>query len=757
MNAIRKKITVKGTVQGIGFRPFIYRIASRKNLAGFVANTTNGVVIEAEGGEKNVTNLVEEIRADTPPNAEILSLDLLDLPSTGQKGFAIIPSRGNGEVSIMVSPDTAACPDCINEIFDPLDRRFGYAFNSCLDCGPRFTILHTQPFDRESTSMRDFTMCDACEREYHDPLSRRFHSQTNSCRQCGPRLWLVDNRGESVERDDPVSAAEDYLREGKVVAIRGLGGFHLAVNAEDESAVGLLRARKARPTKPFAVMSARLDDIRRYVRVSDEEAAMLASRVSPIVLLEKRGRGAIAESVAPNNSRLGVMLAYTPLHHLLLRDNFRALVMTSGNRSGEPIICSNNMAVERLAGVADFFLLHDREIVRRCDDSIVKFSGRKHIIMRRSRGYIPRPVPVGRTARAVCAYGAQLKNTVCFLEGKHAHVSGYIGDLDNLESVEYFEKTLAEMERLLTVKPEIVACDMHPDYASTRLAQERRGVKLYAIQHHHAHVVSCMAENGRTEKAIGVAFDGTGLGEDGAMWGSEFLAADAEGYTRIAHLKYFLMPGGEAVVREPWRMAVSYLYGIMRDRVGALDLDIVKNLHPRRLATLISMIRNEENCPKTSGMGRLFDAVAAMLGLCLTATYEGEGPIYLESVAAPGVRESYEFSIIDSSPCMLIDPGPVLVRILDDVRDGIGLPLISARFHNAVVNMVVEVCTRVREKTGLDTTALSGGVFQNGYLTSRLVPALGEAGFSVLTHRYLSPNDECISFGQALIANEREG
>lgn len=754
-SVIRKKLTVKGTVQGVGFRPFIYRVATECNLAGFIANTTNGVIIEAEGAEANVNSLIRRIVSDGPPNAQILSLDQQNLSTTGENGFSIIPSRGNGEISLMVAPDTAVCLDCLREINDPSDRRFRYPFNSCVNCGPRYTIVEDVPFDRETTSMRVFPMCKACLREYRDPDSRRFHSQTNSCRECGPRLWLADKHGNEIPCVDAALATANLLKKGKIVAIRGLGGFHLAVNAEDDDAVKLLRSRKKRPTKPFAIMSARLDNVKSYAHVTAQEEAMLESRLAPIVLLQKRKGNSIAESVAPNNSTLGVMLAYTPLHSLLLSGGFRALVMTSGNLSEEPIKCSVEDAIGNLAHIADYFLLHNREIVRRCDDSIVKFYGGNHTIMRRARGYVPRPIVLERPLKPICAYGSHLKNTICVAKGGHAYVSRYVGDLDNLETVEYLEETVAEMERLLSVRPEIIACDMHPDYASTKLASERTGLRLCKVQHHHAHIVSCAAENGVYDRIIGVAFDGAGLGDDGAVWGSEFMIADAAGYDRVAHLKYFPMPGGDAVVREPYRMAISYLFGMMGDSARALPLDVIRETDDGRLAVLLNMMRRNDNSPPTSGMGRLFDAVAAILGLCYNATFEGEGPVYLESLIERGVEDSYHFAFDNSSKCAVIDPSPVLMSILEDVRKGSEPPAISARFHNAVVRMVADICAMSREKTGLETVAVSGGVFQNTYLLERLTKSLSEHGFTVLTHKSLSPNDECISFGQAVIANER--
>jgi hydrogenase maturation protein HypF len=734
------------------------------------------VTIEAEGPKANVSRLIEKIFSDGPPNAQILSLDQQDLSATGENGFSIISSRGNGELSLMVAPDTAICLDCLREINDPSDRRFRYPFNSCVNCGPRYTIVEDVPFDRETTSMRVFPMCKACLHEYRDPNSRRFHSQTNSCWECGPRLWLADKHGKEIPCGDAALATVNLLKEGKIVAIRGLGGFHLAANAEDDVAVKLLRARKKRPTKPFAIMSARLEDIESYARVTAQERAMLESRLAPIVLLQKRKSNSIAESVALNNSTLGVMLAYTPLHSLLLSGKFRALVMTSGNLSEEPIKCSVEDAIGNLAHIADYFLLHNREIVRRCDDSIVKFYCGNHTIMRRARGYVPKPIVLERPLKPICAYGAHLKNTICVAKGSLAYVSRYVGDLDNLETVEYLEETVVEMEKLLSVRPGIVACDMHPDYASTKLARERAGVRLHEVQHHHAHIVSCAVENGVYDKVIGVAFDGAGLGVDGAVWGSEFMIADAAGYRRVAHLKYFPMPGGEAVVREPYRMAISYLFGMMGDSVRALPLDVIQKTDDARLSALLNMMRRNDNSPPTSGMGRLFDAVAAMLGLCLNATFEGEGPVYLESVAAPHVNDFYEFSLerlprgnrpiiplyqrgSDGDLCeqtLTINPEPVLEEILADIQKGVGVPVIAARFHNAVIRMVVNMCSAIRKDTGLESVALSGGVFQNTYLLERLTASLSEHAFTALTHKSLSPNDECISFGQAVIANERE-
>jgi hydrogenase maturation protein HypF len=755
-NLIRKRLLLKGIVQGVGFRPFLFGKAIEHQITGFAENTMNSLHIEAEGKREKVCRFVADILTRPPSRAEILSSEELDVAPVASVVFEILESNSSGSAGLAIAPDAAICPECIQEIFDPSNRRFGYPFNSCIHCGPRYSILKTPPFDRSTTSMSDFTMCEICQTEYSSPGSRRFHSQTNSCPGCGPRIRLTDNGGREIESGDPLILAVDYLKAGKVVAVKGIGGFHLAVDAENEEAVRLLRQRKRRPRKPLAIMSAEISDILRYAEMSDAERAALTSPAAPIVLLKKRTENTIASGIAPGLNTLGVLLAYTPLHHLLLRDNFLAVVMTSANRSGEPLLYQDEDAIVQLADICDFFLLHDRDIIKRCDDSIVRFAGATPILLRRARGFVPRPIILERSISSIIAYGAHEKNTVTVTAKNLALTSRYIGDLDRLKTLDAMEEACGELQQSLGLIPEVAACDLHPDYASTKIAEERRHVRLHRQQHHHAHALSCMAENHLLDREVlSVVFDGAGLGIDGNIWGSEFLAVRTSSVQRLAHMRYVRMPGGEAAVREPYRMAVSYLYSLYGNDALEMAREFFPDIHPGKIALLVDIIRNEEYAPLTCGMGRLFDAVAALLGLCSMATYESEGPANLESIAAEGISEAYQFQI-DFDDVSLINPAPVLIEIVHDFSAGITTQVISAKFHNAIGKMILRVCEFIRNSQRLSTIALSGGVFQNRYLLQSTLTLLTSSAFEVVTHKYLPPNDECISLGQAIGAHERE-
>ncbi len=753
---IRKRLLLKGIVQGVGFRPFLYERAREHGVTGFAANTMNGLQIEAEGERENVRAFVSDVLTQPPARAEILSAEETEVLPVASDAFEISESQESGAAGPTIAPDSATCADCIAEIFDPEDRRYGYSFISCIQCGPRYSISKKPPFDRATTSMSDFRMCKHCESEYRNPGNRRFHSQTNCCPACGPRLWLADNGGREIDIGDPLAEAVHLLKEGRILAVKGLGGFHLVVNAEDERAVALLRDRKQRPAKPFAIMSAGVAEVLRYAEVSEAERAALTSPAAPIVLLKKKPHDGIAVGIAPGLDCVGVMLAYTPLHHLLLQGSFLALVMTSANRTGEPLIHRNKDAVPQLADICDYFLLHDRDIIRRCDDSILRFAGTTPIYLRHSRGLVPRPILLERNVNQILAYGAHQKNTATITAGCHAHTSRYIGDLDHLKTIDALEEACEELEESVGVIPEASACDLHPDYASTRIAEEWQKARLYRVQHHHAHALSCMAENHLLkEEVLGVVFDGAGLGPDGNIWGSEFLAVAITGFQRLAHMRYVSMPGGEAAVREPYRMALSYLFTTFGESALERAMELLPDIEPGRMGLILDIIRQQEFAPLTCGMGRLFDAVAALLGLCTRASYESEGPSYLESIAAERVSEAYEFHL-DQDEMLLVDPSPVLIGILRDIRRGIPSAVISAKFHNAVSGMILHVCTRIRTDLHLNTVVLSGGVFQNRYLLQNSVASLRASGFETFTHKYLPPNDECISLGQAIAADERE-
>jgi hydrogenase maturation protein HypF len=729
-------VRVDGVVQGVGFRPFVHALAVRLGLDGQVGNDAAGVFLEVEGDRQVIANFLTAVRAQAPPLAVVDRVTAREVETLGETGFRIAPSPAGGTVGTLVSADSATCADCLRELHDPADRRYRYPFANCTNCGPRFTIVRSVPYDRPSTTMAPFAMCAACAREYHDPADRRFHAQPTCCPACGPRLRLPGFPGA------PLLSTVDLLRAGAVVAIKGLGGYHLAVDAAQEPAASKLRGRKHREDKPFAVMVPDLAAAKALCEVDEEAERLLAGRRRPIVLLPHREGSGVAPSVAPGNRRLGVLLPYTPLHHLLLEEFGGPLVLTSANVSDEPIVYRDDEAQDRLAGIADAFLLHDREIHIRTDDSVVRpFRGREQV-QRRSRGYAPEPVVVKREFRRhVLACGAELKNTFCLAKDNHAFLSHHIGDLENFETLRSFTSGIEHFERLFDIKPEVVAHDLHPEYLSTKYALDLPGVELVGVQHHHAHIASCLADNGEDGPVLGVAFDGTGYGLDGTIWGGEFLLADLAGFERIAHLAPVPMPGGAAAIRQPWRMTASYV-----DDPAGLD---VFQRNEADWATVVSMARRGVNSPLTSSAGRLFDAVSALLGVRDTVNYEGQAAIELEQLADPGERTAYRAEIADT-----VVSGADLVRLAaEDLRAGVPVPVIAARFHNGVADAIVRTCERLRSSTGVRTVALSGGVFQNVLLLDLTVDALERNGFRVLTHSRVPTNDGGISLGQAVLAN----
>ncbi|MEJ5358621.1 MAG: carbamoyltransferase HypF [Desulfobacterales bacterium] len=746
-----RRLLVNGIVQGVGFRPFVYQLALRHGLKGEVGNTSEGVQIDIEGPPEKLAAFEAELVSRTPPLARITELRAADGEVRGLQTFRIAESRRGTSMETLIPPDVAVCADCLAELFDPHDRRFRYAFINCTNCGPRYTIIEDIPYDRPKTSMRDFPMCAACRAEYEDPADRRFHAQPNACPVCGPRLELRSAAGERVEAADPVAAAAALLREGAVLAVKGLGGFHLAVDAFDARAVARLRERKRREEKPLAVMSPDLAAVRAYAFVEEEEGRLLSSPERPIVLLRKRPESPLAAGVAPRNRDVGVLLPYTPLHHLLLAEGFSALVMTSGNLSEEPIASGNEEALARLSGIADAFLLHDRGIVRRCDDSVVRRVAGKTRFVRRARGYVPRPVFLSRRLPPLLAVGAELKNTVCLVKGDRAFLSPHIGDLENLATYEAFCETIAHLERVLEIRPEILACDLHPDYLSTRWAEERSGVALRRVQHHHAHVAACMAEHGLEGPVIGIACDGTGYGPDGTVWGGEVLAADTVGFERLAHLACVPMPGGTAAIREPWRMAVSHLQAAYGSGFSRLELPFLAEVGAEKIRAAAALGASGINSPLTSSLGRLFDAVAAIVGLRRRVAFEGQAAMELEMEAAEGVEDAYETEWEEGSPRRIL-PEPILRGVVADVLRGRPASEISARFHNGLVRLFVRLCRRIRAERGLSRVVLSGGVFQNARLLADLSCGLAAAGFAVYSHEQVPTNDGGIALGQALIA-----
>jgi hydrogenase maturation protein HypF len=790
---IRTAVRVQGVVQGVGFRPFVYSLATSLGLGGLVGNDVDGVFAEVEGDPAAVAAFLSSLASDPPPLARIERITTTDMRPHGSVSFSIVPSEPGRERRTLVPADTATCADCLAELADPGDRRFGYPFINCTNCGPRFTIVRDVPYDRPLTTMAPFTMCDQCAAEYHDPADRRFHAQPTCCPACGPRLALLDATGTVVSGQEPLVAAADLLRQGKVLAVKGLGGFHLAVDAFNEAAAAALRARKHREDKPFAVMVPDVEAARRLCEVDEAAAGLLASARRPIVLLPRRpevGSGSSAEAgaagaglaaaVAPGNRQLGLMLPYTPLHHLLLRAVGRPIVLTSGNASDEPIVYRDDEVVQRLGGIADGFLTHDRAIQVRTDDSVVRpFRGRETVI-RRSRGFVPEPLSVRtRFPRPVLACGAELKNTFCLAKQNHAFISHHIGDLENAETLHSFTEGIEHFRRLFDITPEVVAHDLHPEYLSTKYAMDladRGGdgglavggpggggsdggamgdVELVGVQHHHAHIASCLADNQADGPVIGVAFDGTGYGTDGTIWGGEFLVADLARFERAGHLESVPMPGGAAAIRQPWRMTAAYLdAAYLGDPPDGLD---VARRNQRLWPGVLTIARRGVNSPLTSSAGRLFDAVAALLGVRDAINYEGQAAVELEQLADPAEQGAYRASITTGYPFRIL--GRELVRaVAEDLAAGTAPGVIAARFHNGVVGLITDCCLLLRERHGLSTVALSGGVFQNLLLTHAAVAQLERHGFGVLVHSRVPCNDGGISLGQAVVAaNSRAG
>jgi len=751
---VRRQIEVSGIVQGVGFRPYVYRLATGRQLSGTIRNTSAGVTIEIQGPAETVQNFVEHLPAEAPPLARITSLAVHDVPCNRDQDFRIVHSHEGEPVRTLITPDVAICPDCLRELFDPKDRRYRYPFINCTNCGPRFTIIRDIPYDRPSTSMAMFPMCPACLAEYENPLDRRFHAQPNACWHCGPRVELWDRSGRRIECRDPIAEAVSGLHAGLVVAVKGLGGFHLAVDATNPAAVALLRQRKRRVEKPFAVMVPDLQAAEEICELDVTASTVLQSIQRPIVLLSKKLPSMIPDEVAPFNRYLGLFLPYTPLHYMLLAEGgFKALVMTSGNLSEEPIAIDNCEAVTRLSGLADYFLVHNRDILLRCDDSVVRVAGGVTRHLRRSRGFVPVPVFLKDEQPSVLAVGGELKNTICLTKGKHAFLSQHVGDLENVESYAFFNQAIEHLKRILEIRPEIIAYDLHPDYFSTKWALQQSGAQLLGVQHHHAHIASCMAENHLEGRVIGFALDGTGYGTDGHIWGGEILTAAYENFERAAHFEYVPMPGGAAAIREPWRMAVSYLVHHFGREFLGLSIPFVRQLDMAKTELLLRMTAHKVNSPLTSSCGRLFDGVAAIIGIRRKVNYEAQAAIELEMTISPSEDETgYPLELVPDGDSWIIGTRPLFEALLDDVGRNLPVAAISRRFHNGLVEAFVQLATLLRKKTPLQRVCLSGGTFHNIYLTQRLEARLSEAGFEVFTQKEVPSGDGGLSLGQALVA-----
>ena len=763
MPLLRRGVVVRGVVQGVGFRPFVYRLAQEEELTGSIGNDTDGVTIEIEGPGARVEAFLSRLRAEMPPLARIDAIAVRELAATGEVGFHIVASEVLGRVSTGIPADAATCADCLRELLDPADRRFRYPFLNCTNCGPRFTITRRIPYDRPQTSMARFKMCAQCQAEYSDPANRRFHAQPNACWACGPQVKLVASDGAAIEVEDPVAACVDRMAAGEIMAIKGIGGFHLAVDATNEAAVMRLRERKHRYGKPLAVMVRDVAAAREICELTADEEALMLTAARPIVLARKRAKSGIADNVAPGIPWLGVFLPYAPLQHLLFASGqVRALVMTSANLSEEPIAIDNDEALARLGGIADAFLMHDREILQRCDDSVAALVDGAPQLLRRARGYVPLGVqlPSSLNAPPLLAVGGHLKNVFALARGRFVYQSQHLGDLENLTALEFFRESLEHLMNTFEIEPQTVVHDLHPGYLSTEWAKEfarEQGLKLIGVQHHHAHVAGCMAEHGLTGSAIGLALDGTGYGTDGRIWGGEVLICGLDGFERFAHLEYVPMPGGDAAVREPWRMAVGAMRAADLD-VGSSEILKLLSARENEVRVIERMIDRGVNSPLTSSCGRLFDAVAAVVLGRRRVDYEAQAAIELEGIAVDEADDAagYKMKLVEGDWAarepVKISVEPLWRELLQELADGVSKARIAARFHAGVAAGFVQAAVMARAATGLGQVVMSGGCMHNRRLARLLRTKLEAEGFEVFQHLQVSPGDGGLSYGQAAVA-----
>ncbi|OGW39536.1 MAG: carbamoyltransferase HypF [Nitrospirae bacterium RBG_13_39_12] len=794
MEQNRVRILVKGIVQGVGFRPFVYSLAKSLNLTGFVMNSSEGVVIEIEG--KNTSNFIDRLKREAPPLSQIMGIDITIMQHQGYHDFRIIKSKDEGSFTL-ISSDVSTCKDCLSELFNMNDRRYLYPFINCTNCGPRYTITRSIPYDRPNTTMSLFKMCTECEKEYNNPGDRRFHAQPNACHVCGPHVQLIitNEKLKDYGKDNPIESTIELLKNGNIIAVKGLGGFHIACDATNEEAVKSLRFIKRKNNKPFALMAPDVETIKNFCEVSREDEVLLTSTKRPVVLLKKL-RNNLTEAISPNNPCIGFMLPYTPLHYLLFYypltrtdtgiiekpqevTNFEALIMTSGNISEEPIVIDNNEAISRLSGIADAFLIHNRDIFMRVDDSVVRVIGNKVgadgqvkqynseekpaditrnislSFIRRSRGYVPDPIPLHEDGPEVLGCGSDIKNTFTLTKGSFAIPSQHIGDMENYETLEFFEESLKNLKDVYRVKPEAIAYDLHPGYLSTQWALRQEDTKKIGIQHHHAHIASVMAEKGIKDKVIGVSFDGTGYGTDGNLWGGEIMIADVFGFERLGHFKYIPLPGGETSVKEPWRIAVSYIKDLAGDDTIPYlkSIGFIDKYGNEKIKDVLKIVDKKQFSPLSSGAGRLFDAVSAIIGVCDKNTFEGESAIALESLTTPDVVDDYPVDI-KSRKTIEIDFSQTILRIINDLLKGEGKDIISSKFHNTILSVIFRVVKKLSYVYLIKDVVLCGGVFQNMYLMERAIDLLKSAGMDVHIHEKIPCNDAGISLGQAYIIRE---
>src|SRR5664280_1005286 len=748
----RARYLYTGIVQGVGFRPFIYRLAVRHGLTGFVQNRPDGVLVEVQGTASAIESFYSSVAKELPPLANITSVESSEIAVTGDTEFKIIVSEKEGQGDVHIAPDSAVCADCLKELFDPVDRRFRYPFINCTNCGPRLPIINDIPYDLVHTSMACFPLCPKCRAEYENPANRRFHAEPNACPVCGPKLELRDAEGKIIACDDPLGKAIELISAGNVLAIKGLGGFHLCVDATSDEAVKKLRSRKYREEKPLAIMVRDIEQAMQIAEVNDEEKALLSSVQRPIVLLKKKKNALISTFVAPSVPNLGIMLPYTPLHYLLLENKYPALIMTSANQVDEPICISNRDAQRRLEGIADYFLVHNRDILVRCDDSIAFVTGGKPQMMRRSRGYVPRPLILKESFPAVLALGPQLKTTQCILKENFAFLSPHIGDMETPQARDYFVESVALMKRITQSDPQIIACDYHPAYYSTQVAQELKEVRVIHVQHHHAHIVSCMAENQIDGDVIGLAMDGTGYGLDGNAWGGEFLIASVTQVQRFGHLQYFVLPGGEKAMHEPWRIGVN----LLKQAYGKSWPEIASRLKltpdQTNFELLDKIIETRLNSPLSSGMGRLFDGVAAIMNLRRNVSFEGQAAMELEAKAELA-GETLPFEILHNlDDSYILDMSSAIRAIVENIFSGKSVEEIASAFHSTLTAAFEAMSVEMRKLTGINRVALSGGCFQNRILLEGTVTELKKKDFEVYYHSQIPANDGGVSLGQAVIA-----
>ncbi len=740
----RVQVLVKGIVQGVGFRPFVYQLAKKYNLRGFVTNNELGVEIEIEGSQEDIKKFYGDLQENAPPLSHISVIEQTDIDIEGSQDFVIRPSHRGLAPATLISPDMALCHDCQKELFDPANRRYRYPFINCTNCGPRYTIIESIPYDRPYTSMKHFRMCPSCEHEYNDPMDRRFHTQPNACADCGPTLSLHGRDRSMINTDDPVARSIDMLSSGKILAIKGLGGFHLACDARNQEAVKTLRQRKHREEKPLAIMVPSLKHARQFCHINPDEAALLSSRQAPIVLLKKSG-DYLAPALAPGNDRLGVMLPYTPLHHLLLSGALDAVVMTSANLSDEPICIENDEAFERLGTIADAFLMHNRDIYLRCDDSVTQYTGGSMRFLRRSRGYVPKPITIKSQGAPVLGVGAELKNTICLAKGPEAFLSQHIGDLVNLEAYEHFRKTITHFERIFETRPELIVHDLHPNLLSTTWAQEQQGPAL-GVQHHHAHLAAVMAEHHLEDPVIGIICDGTGYGTDGNIWGGEILIGSQHEVRRYGCFEPMPLPGGDAAIKSPWRTSLGYLYTTYGKDIP--ELAFLTEIHPE---PVLEMLQKDINCPLTSSTGRLFDAIGVICGGKPDIRYEAQTAIEFMQHCTRLNHSPFDIEIKEHHGLHLMMVSPMIRSAVQSVQEGATINTLSGRFHRTLIELLKSIAIKARDDSGLGQVVLSGGVFQNHVLFEGLILALEEAGFEVFTHHLSPTNDGGISLGQALI------